>query len=260
MTWAMTSIASPRPILRLYGFRFRLWPILLAALLMEAILTAGREAAKWIYLHGPAGWEGHVSIFLLLAIALQAMLGLFGIAVMQRLLPQADAHLRWPPGRTYVGLACLIGIAMGLVMLLADYWPALLSQTPPNTTYSQTPFDTAGFLIGMLTTGLAEETIFRGLLVGFLLVLVPGRLRIGAVDLPVAGYIVALLFGLAHWQTFQVDPLHLALAQQTYAFLWGLTYVWLMERSKSLLAPIMAHGIGNFTEVGLIVLLGYLWS
>src|SRR3546814_20168318 len=81
-----------------------------------------------------------------------------------------------------------------------------------------------------------------------LVVLVPGRLRIGALDLPVAAYLVALMFGLAHWKSFTVDPFYQAMAQQIYAFAWGLIYVWLMERSRSLFAPIVAHGMGNFPE------------
>lgn len=249
-----------RTFFELTGFRFRLWPLLLAALLMEGLLRAGRGLAREAYFAGQSLWGDHVSVFLNLAILFQAALGFAAVLVMRRLLPQADDHLRLPPGRTYVGLAVLIGIGMGLVMLVADYWPALLARTPPNDSYTQTSIDAAGFLIGMLITGLAEETIFRGLLVGMLVVLIPGRLRIGSVDLPVAAYAVALLFGLAHWQTFAVDPLHLAIAQQLYAFAWGLVYVWLMERSRSLLAPMVAHGIGNFTEVGLVILLGIIWS
>lgn len=256
----MTDITAPPPFVSLYGFRFRIWPVLLAAVLMQGILIAGREIAKWIYRAGPADWAGHVSIYFILAIAFQALLGLAGILIMKRVLPGADAHLRWPPGRSYVGAAFLIGIGMGLIMLVADYWPALLGQTVPTTSYSATPLDSAGFLLGMLITGLAEETIFRGLLVGFLVVLVPGRLRIGAIDLPVAAYIVAFLFALAHWKSFVVSPFHEALAQQIYAFVWGLTYVWLMERSRSLLAPIVAHGMGNFTEVGIIVVLAAAWA
>ncbi len=249
-----------RPFVELSGFRFRLWPLLLAALLMEGLLRAGRGLARWIYLSNEGLFGGHVSVFLLLAILFQALLGLAAILAMRRLLPQADDHLRWPPGRSHAGLAALIGIGMGLVMLVADYWPALLARTPPNPSYSVSTFDAAGYLLGMLTTGLAEETIFRGLLVGMLAVLVPGRLRIGRLDLPVAAYAVALMFGLAHWQSFAVDPLYRAIAQQCYAFAWGLAYVWLMERSRSLLAPMVAHGMGNFTEVGLIILLGALWS
>lgn len=256
----MTSQAAPRPIVELTGFRFRLWPVLLAALLMHAILTAGREAARWLYYQGAPLWDGHPSVFFLLAILFQAALGLAGILAMRRLLPEAEDNLRWPPGPSLARLALLIGVAMGLVMLVADYWPALLAGTPPDSSYSETPLDTAGYLTGMAITGLAEETIFRGLLVGFLVVLVPGRLRIGAFDLPVAAFIVALLFGLAHWQSFHHNPLHQALAQQGYAFLWGLVYVWLMERSRSLVAPMIAHGAGNFTEVGIVVLLAAAWS
>src|SRR5688572_19816259 len=122
---------SDRPFVALTGFRFRLWPLLLAALLMEALLQAGRGAARWTYFQGQELWGEHVSIFLNLAILFQAVLGLTGILVMRRVLPEADAHLRWPSGRSYVGLAVLIGVGMGLVMLVADYWPELLARTPP---------------------------------------------------------------------------------------------------------------------------------
>lgn len=249
-----------RPLVELTGFRFRLWPIVLAAVLMQVLLVAGREAARWLFLQGAAVWGEHVSLFLIAAILFQAALGFVAVAAMARLLPKADPNLRWPPGRSYVGLAILLGIAMGLVMLVADYWPALLAQTPPDDSYSTSTFDSVGYLIGMLITGLAEETIFRGLLVGMLVVLVPGRLRIGRLDLPVAAYLVALMFGLAHYQSFMVDPFHQALAQQIYAFAWGLTYVWLMERSRSLLAPMVAHGVGNFTEVAIVIALAAAWA
>ena len=45
-----------------------------------------------------------------------------------------------------------------------------------------------------------------------------------------------------------------------YAFIWGLTYVWLMERSKSLVAPIVAHGVGNFVEVAAVMGLLLVWG
>jgi membrane protease YdiL (CAAX protease family) len=32
-------------------------------------------------------------------------------------------------------------------------------------------------------------------------------------------------------------------AQQLYAFAFGIVYAWLMERSRSLLAPMIAHGL-----------------
>ena len=249
-----------RSFVELTGFRFRLWPLLLAGVLMEGLLRAGRGLARWLYLGNESLWGGHVSVFFLMAILFQALLGLAGILAMRRLLPEAEDHLRMPPGKSYAGLAVLIGVGMGLTMLVADYWPELLARTPPNESYSTSTFDIVGYLTGMLITGLAEETIFRGLLVGMLVVLVPGRLRIGQLDLPVAAFAVALMFGLAHYQSFMVDPLHQAIVQQVYAFAWGLAYVWLMERSRSLLAPMIAHGVGNFTEVAIVIALGALWQ
>lgn len=254
------SPASSRPFVALSGFRFRLWPILFAALLMQGLLDLGRVPARALYRAGETLWTDHVSVFLLLAIAFQALLGLIAILIMRRLLPAADDHLRWPPERSYAGPAFLIGVGMGLVMLVADYWPELAVQTAPDMSYSKYPLDSAGYLLGMITTGLAEETIFRGLLVGMLVVLVPGRLRIGSLDLPVAAYIVALMFGVAHWRSFTVDPFYQAMAQQIYAFAWGLVYVWLMERSRSLFAPMVAHGMGNFTEVAIVIALNAMWT
>lgn len=43
--------------------------------------------------------------------------------------------------------------------------------------------------------------------------LVPGRLRIGRLDLPLAAYIVALMFSVAHWQTFLHQPFDLAIGR-----------------------------------------------
>jgi membrane protease YdiL (CAAX protease family) len=45
----------------------------------------------------------------------------------------------------------------------------------------------------------------------------------------------------------------MAAAQQVYAFAWGIIYVWLMERSRSLVAPIIAHGLSDAVEVGLVM-------
>jgi membrane protease YdiL (CAAX protease family) len=255
----MNVSASSRPFFEISGRRWRplqaIVAIVAAGLLMEGMLRLGRMPARWIYLNGPESWDGRVWIYVGLAILFQALLGLIGIAIMRRLLPGADAHLRWPPGRSYAGLALVIGIGMGIVMLFADYWPQLFTGTPWDSPYPVDAVDSTGWLVAMAATGLAEETIFRGLLVGGLAVFVMGRVRAGGFDVPIAGVVVALLFGVAHWQAFVVDPLHMAIAQQSYAFVWGLTYVWLMERSKSLLAPIIAHGTGNALEVGLVMLI-----
>jgi membrane protease YdiL (CAAX protease family) len=232
--------------------------IAIAALLFlitEPMLALGREPARWIWQNGPAGWAERPWIFVNLAILFQAVVGLAAILAMRRIVPRADAHLRWPPARSLSGLALAIGVGMGLIMLLADYWPDLASGTAPDD-YPTAPLDAAGWLLAMAITGLAEETIFRGFMVGLLAAFLPQRVRIGRFDLPLAAFIVAAMFALAHWRSFVGAPFHLALAQQLYAFVWALIYVWLMERSRSLLAPMIAHGTGNAVEVGLVIL----WS
>jgi membrane protease YdiL (CAAX protease family) len=260
----MTVLRRSRPFLEVRDLKLRAgWvtavTIVAAAVLMQGLLVLGREPARWIWQHGPADWQPRAWIFVTLAIAFQAVIGFAALQVMSRALPGADSHLRWPPGKTYVGLAVVIGIAMAIIMLVADYWPQLLLRVPSHDYPTNAP-DAAGWLFAMAITGLAEETIFRGLLVGGLVVMIPGRLRIGALDLPIAAYVVAALFGLAHYGSFFHSPLHRAIAQQIYAFAWGLAYVWLMERSKSLLAPIVAHGLSDMIEVAAVIALARAWA
>ena len=222
-------------------------------LITEPLLMLGREPARWLWENGPADWANRPWIFVALAILLQAVVGVLAILAMRRLVPRAEGYLQWPPDRSYAGLALVIGLGMGLVMLVADYWPEMAAGTAPDD-YSTDPFDAAGWIFAMAITGLAEETIFRGFMVGLLVAFLPQRVRFGRVDLPLAAFIVAAMFAAAHWRSFTVSPFHLALAQQIYAVVWALIYVWLMERSRSLVAPIVAHGTGNAVEVGLVIL------
>ncbi|MEP7209564.1 MAG: CPBP family intramembrane glutamic endopeptidase [Alphaproteobacteria bacterium] len=260
----MTETTLARPLIEIRDLKLPPWWLLIvylvgAVVLMQGLLILGREPARWIWMHGPADWKDRPWIFVTIAILFQAIIGFIAVVVMKRLLPQADAYVRWPPGKSYVGLGLLIGFAMALIMLVADYWPQLLSHTAIHD-YPTDPVNASGWLFALGITGFAEEPIFRGLLVGALAFLIPGRIRIGALDLPAAAYIVALLFGAAHYDSFLVSPLYLATAQLIYAFIWGLAYVWLMERSKSLLAPIIAHGVSDAAEVGAVIAIAILWG
>lgn len=245
----MTATAAPAPN--------RWFPALAIALglvvLTEPLLMLGREPARWLWKSGPAAWADRPWIFVALAITFQAVVGVLAILATRRLVPRAETYLQWPPGRSLAGLALAIGIGMGLVMLVADYWPAMIAGAVPDD-YPTAPLDAGGWIFAMAITGLAEETIFRGFMIGLLVAFLPQRVRVGRIDLPLAALIVAGLFAAAHWRSFVVSPFHLALAQQIYAIVWALVYVWLMERSRSLLAPIIAHGTGNAVEVGLVIL------
>jgi membrane protease YdiL (CAAX protease family) len=258
----MTALTLPRrPFLEIRDLRWRLWPVLLAGVLMQAVLWPARELARLVAHQQAAFFNTHVWAFVGLAMVLQTLAGLACIAVMRRVLPQAPTYLAWPArGRSLLGLALAIGVGMGVLMLVADWWPQLAAHRAPGGGYDPAHGGVAGWLVVMAASGVCEEPIFRGLLVGLLTVLVPGRVRVGRVDLPVSGVLVALLFGLAHYDSFFVDPLALAIAQQLYAFVFGLVYVWLMERSHSLLAPVVAHGVGDAVEVGAVMWLDAAWA
>lgn len=258
----MTTLTLPRrPFLEFSGVRFRLWPVLLAAVLMQAVLWPERELARWIAHQGAPWFNTHVWAFVGLAMVFQTLAALGGIAVMRRMLPAAQTYLRWPArGQGLVGLGVAIGVAMAATMLVADYWPQLLAHQAPDGGYDTTPAGIAGWLVVMGSSGLCEETLFRGLLVGMLTVLVPGRVRAGRFEIPFSGLVVAVLFGLAHYASFLVDPFWMAFAQQLYAFAFGLVYVWLMERSRSLLAPMIAHGVGDALEVAAVMWLQVAWA
>jgi membrane protease YdiL (CAAX protease family) len=255
-----TALAPSRPLFQVTGFKLRLWPIVFAAILMQLMLWPAREAARWLFGHEPGWFHHQVWAFVGLAELFQIAVGLAAVAIMRRCLPQVDPYLRWPPQRSYAGLAVLIGVGMALLMLVADYWPQLLSRTAPQGGYEMTALGIPGWLAVMFAAGPNEEIIFRGVLVGMLTVLVPGRVRLAQFEIPVSGVIVGLLFGAAHYGSFFNDPLYQAVAQQLYAFVFGLTYVWLMERSRSLLAPMIAHGVGDLLEVAAVMLLSAAWA
>ena len=100
--------------------------------------------------------------------------------------------------------------------------------------------ETVAFQLTM--PGLAEEIVFRGVLIGLLHRALPGdgfAARIGPV------LITAVAFGLVHGLSVEggvpsFDGLHFA-----YTFLGGLAYGWLRERTGSVAFPVLAHSLGN---------------
>ena len=248
-----------RPLFQVTGLEFRLWPIGLAFVAMVLMLAPAGAVAQWLFQSHPEWFHDQGWAFVCLAELLHTLAGLAAIAVLRRALPQAETNLRWPPGRSDVGLALAVGVAMALVMLVAGHWPDLVARMAPTTEYELTRTAIPGWLIAMLGAGPCEEIVFRGVLVGMLTALVPGRLRLGRLDLPFAGVVVAVMFCAAHLQNFWVGPLYQAVVQQLCAFVFGLTYVWLMERSRSLLAPMIAHGVGDMLEAAAVMMLTAAW-
>ena len=77
----------------------------------------------------------------------------------------------------------------------------------------------------------------------------PGKLRVGRYEMNGAGVTVALIFALAHMSSFWTEPWLLALGQQLYAFVLGVLYAYWLEKSRSIIAPVIGHNISDVTEI-----------
>jgi uncharacterized protein len=236
-----------------YGLRLRPIPILVTAVLAVgmpylAVYCAifASHLLHWGSPHGPVLW------WLYLHHAFQLLLGLIGIAVVKRFVP-ADYGLHWPPGRTYFAPALLWGVAFGVLMTLVDYAPQLLAHTAPALNYTVTTTNVVGWLgFEGIYVGPTEEIPFRALLVTYLAATMPGRLRLGRFDMNWAGIIVAIMFALLHATNFATRPFPEALGQQLYAFALGVLYAYWLEKSRSIIAPIIGHNAGDVTEYAIL--------
>ena len=247
------NAVTSRSRFQITHFRFR-WvtvpAIIAAAILMQTILVPGRELARWLFKTNPQIFHDQVWAFLCLAELFQFLTGLVAVLLLRHFAPRAPTYLRWPAKRVDWLLAIGMGLAFALIMLVADFWPQFLLHEPfPNQGYEITPVGVPGWLIAMLGAGPNEELVFRSFLVGGLGLFVPGRMRLGSFEVPLAGVVVALLFAAAHYQSFFHDRLAMAVAQQIYAVAFAILYVWLMERANSVVAPMIAHGLSDAGEV-----------
>src|SRR5438067_391510 len=157
----MTTLTLPRrPFVELRDLHWRLWPVLLAGALMQAVLWPARELARLVAHQHAAFFNDRIWAFVGLAMVFQTLAGLACIAVMRRLLPHAPTYLAWPArGRSLVSLALVIGLGMGVLMLVADWWPQLLAHRAPDAGYDTRHGGVAGWLVVMACSGLCEEPI-----------------------------------------------------------------------------------------------------
>jgi len=114
-------------------------------------------------------------------------------------------------------------------------------------------------LFQFVIVGIGEEVFFRGFLLGALQPLLPARHRWGPLDISSAGLATAVIFGLEHGLYFGHASLlevtfNPAWPQVIYATALGVYYAALRERTRSLLGPIVSHGLSD----GTLVLMTYL--
>lgn len=201
---------------------------------------------------GPPPPEGSLLLWLYSQHFFQMVVAFAAIAIAKQWMP-GDYGLRLPRGPTCYREAILWGAAFGVLMLIVDYAPQWAGGASPKLDYPLTPANAGGWLFFEgVWVGPTEEIPFRALLVPLLIALWPARLRIWSIDMAWAGIIVALIFAVLHAASFWSEAWPLALGQQIYAFALGVLYAFWLEKSGSIVAPIIGHNVSNATEFVLL--------
>lgn len=243
-------------------FRFRLVPILVTVLLGTALPVLGGMlalAAARLFAFMP-GSPPPTLPWLYSQHTFQLLLALIAIAIVKRFVP-ADYGLHRPRGKSYVADAILWGAVFGVVMTAVDYAPQIIARVAPNLGYPFTAANVAGWLFFEgIYVGPTEEIPFRALLVTYLAATMPGSIRVAGFRMNGAGVVVAVIFALAHASSFWTESPWIAGAQQIYAFALGVLYAYWLEKSQSVLAPIVGHNVSDGVEYALTIAMVALWS
>ncbi len=231
-------------------FRLKLIPLLVTAALGFGVpIAAAYGALSFSKFFHTASPDGPLLPWLYVQHAFQFLIALIAIAILKYFFVPADYGLHRPRGKTYIWPAILWGAFFGVLMTVVDYAPQLLAHTKPDLGFPLTPGNIEGwtFFEGVYV-GPTEEIPFRALLVTYLAATMPGKLHLGRFNMNWAGIIVALIFALLHADSFDTHHWPAALGQQFYAFALGVLYAYWLEKSKSVVAPIVGHNVSDGVE------------
>lgn len=177
-----------------------------------------------------------------------------GLAVFARLRRRhhADLGLDAPVDEAFAMTALRWGILFGIVTAAVDYFPQLLTFTrPADNPYPLTWFNVGGWILLEGVVGaFVEELLFRGILMTYLSRSMPGRIVVRGVSLSGAGVVAAVFYAVYSAQILS-KPMT-APFQLVYAFVFGLAYAHWYERSRSLVAPVIAHAAANVVKYALV--------
>ena len=234
-------------------FRLKLRPLLIAlGLTVFVVFGSGMLCVLSARLFHTALPQQSLVQWLYLQHSVQLALGLAAIAVLKFGFLRADFGLHWPRGRTYIGWALLGGVVFGVLMTVVDYGPQLVARRfahadwPPG--YPVGHGDVWRWMLFSAYAGPTEEIPFRALLVTYLAATMPGTLRVGRFQVSWAGVIVAIIFALLHASSFFNVDWALALGQQVYAFVFSIVYAYWLEKSRSVVASMVGHGLSDLVE------------
>jgi len=238
-------VEDKRPLLRIEGVKLQAWPIALALVLGFGIPLAVLILVPIVQHFIPLpDLPLHPWLEKYYESAAQFGLTIAAISFMKSSVPR-DYGFRFPAGgERYFGSAIFLGALLGILMALADFWPDIAQHRAPSGEYELTPVNIAGWLTYRgIFLGIADETLWRGLLVTYLAASLAGRVSLLRFEMNLAGVVVALIFALPSLWDFVADPPLIALAKMFVAFLQGVFFAYWFEKSKSLAAPVIGHGV-----------------
>ncbi len=129
------------------------------------------------------------------------------------------------------------------VLVLMAVWSVYV-----GISYPKGPFDLGVLLYMAILPGLNEELVYRGLLLGALNRVFGKDWTLWGANLGWGAVLTSLLFGLLHgfWIDRNLSP-HLDPMAVAVPGMLGFVDAWLRERTGSLVMPILAHGVADFT-------------
>jgi hypothetical protein len=152
------------------------------------------------------------------------------------------------------------GVVFGVLMAAVDYAPHIIAHTAPKLSYGLHPSKVLGWLgFNGLYAGPTEEVPFRALIVSYLTATMPGKWHVGRFAMNGAGVVAAAIWAF-YMAGFLAVPILTALLMFFVQFLFGVFLAYWLEKSTSILAPIVGHNVSGATEYGLVLLMVTLWA
>lgn len=233
-------------------FHFRPVPILVAVLLTFGLPYVAQEVVDTSrhYSHLVPGFADRLG-WLTAQHTVLLILGLVSIGIAKLIVP-ADYGLDMQDERSYVAVAFLWGVIFGVLLTVVAVTPSLLANVPPKIDPSMKANIPGWLAYNALYVGTTEEIPFRALVVTYLAATMPGVWRVGRYAMNAAGVVAALIYAISV-AGFLTAPLLVSIGQFVCQFLLGVLFAYWLEKSKSVIAPIIGHNVASVTQYALVL-------
>lgn len=241
-------------------FHFRTVPFIVAVLLafgLPYIATEVVDTARH-YSHLVPGFAD-TPRWLYAQHTVWLVLSVVAIAIAVWVVP-ADYGLHGPDEKSYVLPAIIGGAIFGVLLAVIDYAPYIIAHTAPKLGYAIGSGKMLGWLgFNGLYAGVTEEVPHRALIVSYLAATMPGKWHIGRHTMNGGGVVAAAIWAF-YMAGFLAVPIVTALFLFLVQFAFGVLLAYWLEKSKSVLAPIVGHNVSGATEYALMLLIVTLWA